>query len=132
MIGIDVHLSGPFFAGDLSSKVGHMLDSAVQELMEKGEDRLGQLLQKGGVYLSDGTSTGHYRQSITGELRPEHSALITDGGCVYGPWLEGVGSRNDTTRFKGYATFRKVKDWMQEQAPAVLEKHVAELKRELD
>lgn len=29
------------------------------------------------------------------------------GGPVYGPWLEGVGSRNLTTRFKGYHAFRK-------------------------
>lgn len=29
------------------------------------------------------------------------------GGPVYGPWLEGVGSRNRTTRFKGYHAFRK-------------------------
>lgn len=34
---------------------------------------------------------------------------VTDGGYggpVYGPWLEGVGSRNNTTRFKGYHAFR--------------------------
>lgn len=35
---------------------------------------------------------------------------VWDGGHagpVYGPWLEGVGSRNNTTRFKGYHAFRK-------------------------
>jgi hypothetical protein len=35
---------------------------------------------------------------------------VWDGGYagpVYGPWLEGVGSRNATTRFKGYWAFRK-------------------------
>lgn len=31
-----------------------------------------------------------------------------EAGPVYGPWLEGVGSRNLTTRFKGYHSFRKV------------------------
>lgn len=34
---------------------------------------------------------------------------VWDGGQagpVYGPWLEGVGSRNNTTRFKGYHAFR--------------------------
>lgn len=30
-----------------------------------------------------------------------------EAGPVYGPWLEGVGSRNQTTRFKGYHAFRK-------------------------
>jgi hypothetical protein len=33
---------------------------------------------------------------------------IVDGDVVYGPWLEGVGSRNSpVTRFAGYHTFRK-------------------------
>ena len=35
---------------------------------------------------------------------------VWDGGWagpVYGPWLEGVGSRNNTTRFKGYHAFRE-------------------------
>lgn len=32
---------------------------------------------------------------------------IGDGGIIYGPWLEGVGSRNKTTRFKGYAHYRQ-------------------------
>lgn len=34
---------------------------------------------------------------------------VWDGGQagpVYGPWLEGIGSRNSTTRFKGYHAFR--------------------------
>lgn len=33
--------------------------------------------------------------------------VVNDGGQIkYGPWLEGVGSRNATTRFKGYHAFR--------------------------
>lgn len=34
---------------------------------------------------------------------------VTDGGVIYGPWLEGEGSRNaPVTRFAGYHTFRTV------------------------
>lgn len=33
--------------------------------------------------------------------------VLNDGGVIaYGPWLEGVGSRNSTTRFKGYHAFQ--------------------------
>lgn len=32
---------------------------------------------------------------------------VSDNGVVYGPWLEGVGSRNKTTRFKGYSNYRR-------------------------
>jgi hypothetical protein len=47
---------------------------------------------------------------------------VWDGGWagpVYGPWLEGVGSRNATTRFKGYRAFRK--------AANALERHIEDL-----
>ena len=142
MIKTEVHLSGPFFAGPITPKVGKHLDAALQELLEKGEARLGQILQKGGatpgiqntagVYLADGKSTGYYRNNVSGQLRPDHSALITDGGVCYGSWLEGTSSRNQSTRFRGYQSFKHVHDWLQEQVPAVLEKHAAKLTKDLD
>lgn len=50
--------------------------------------------------------TGYYESNV----RIRNSNEVWDGGLggpVYGPWLEGVGSRNNTTRFKGYHAFRK-------------------------
>lgn len=32
---------------------------------------------------------------------------VNDSGVIYGPWLEGTSERNRTTRFKGYASFRR-------------------------
>jgi len=50
--------------------------------------------------------TPYYRLQV--QPRPEPPGWkITDGGVIYGPWLEGTGSRNRTTRFKGYSTFRR-------------------------
>lgn len=52
--------------------------------------------------------TGYYESNV----RIKNSSTgreVWDGGWagpVYGPWLEGVGSRNNTTRFKGYHSFR--------------------------
>ena len=51
--------------------------------------------------------TGNYEGLIAGE-RTSSGWRVSDSNCIYGPWLEGVGSRNATTKFKGYATFRKV------------------------
>lgn len=46
------------------------------------------------------------RHIVNRDLGSMH--VITDSGIVYGAWLEGVGSRNfPTTRFKGYAIFRR-------------------------
>ena len=50
--------------------------------------------------------TGYYESNV----RIKNSNEVWDGGWggpVYGPWLEGVGSRNAVTRFKGYGAFRK-------------------------
>ena len=50
-----------------------------------------------------------YDESNVEVRNPSTAHEVSDGGWagpVYGPWLEGVGSRNNTTRFKGYHSFR--------------------------
>lgn len=52
--------------------------------------------------------TGYYESNVR-IRRTSTGREVWDGGWagpVYGPWLEGVGSRNNTTRFKGYHAFR--------------------------
>ncbi len=52
--------------------------------------------------------TGYYQSQVAIRYRGG-DPMVTDGGVIYGPWLEGVGSRNSpVTRFKGYKTFRTV------------------------
>lgn len=52
--------------------------------------------------------TGYYQSQVDIRYRggdPE----VNDNRVIYGPWLEGVGSRNSpVTRFKGYHVFRTV------------------------
>jgi hypothetical protein len=63
--------------------------------------------------------TGYYESHV--EIRNTATGQeVWDGGFagpVYGPWLEGVGSRNNTTRFKGYHAFRN--------AAAALERRIS-------
>lgn len=52
--------------------------------------------------------TGYYESNVR-ITNMSGSPEVWDGGMAgpkYGPWLEGVGSRNNTTRFKGYHAFR--------------------------
>ncbi len=45
---------------------------------------------------------------------------VDDGGVVYGPWLEGVGSRNTpVTRFAGYGMYAKAGRVVDGIAPTV-------------
>lgn len=63
---------------------------------------------RGTFHRSFRQPTGYYESNV----RTHNTSTgweVWDGGQrgpVYGPWLEGVGSRNQTTRFKGYHAFR--------------------------
>jgi hypothetical protein len=95
---IDVDTKGPIFIPGLPESV---MRSAVHDIEEDlGEE--GARMVRANL---DGVlkhPTGFYRSNVTYE-----GDRITDNNVVYGPWLEGVGSRNRTTRFKGYFTFRR-------------------------
>ena len=123
--GIQVQLKGPLFtnAGIITDKEAGKF---IQRLVELGEQRLDQVLKPrpGGVYksnfrnqktkISQG-SKGNYRRNIAGVTKGL-KGVIEDGHpkrVIYGPWLEGVSSRNQTTRFKGYASFRRTEEWLQ-------------------
>lgn len=53
------------------------------------------------------------------------SVVVDDRGVIYGPWLEGVGSRNGATRFKGYHAFRTATQRVEKQALELAERVVA-------
>lgn len=48
---------------------------------------------------------GYWLSQIRARPRADYH-VVTDGGIIYGHWLEGTGSRNRTTRFKGYFMWR--------------------------
>jgi len=81
--------------------------------------------------------TGNWSRSIKtrvvaaiGDLK---AAEVHDSGIVYGPWLEGVGSRNyPVTRFKGYSTFRKVRQEIERKAPRMLTPDVKAMTKSLE
>lgn len=59
---------------------------------------------------------------------------IGDGGQAgpaYGPWLEGVGSRNAVTRFKGYHAFRTVTSMLERRFAEIGERILRRRAREL-
>lgn len=124
---VNVKMSGPIVSGQGPRIVDAVMQRAVRDLVEKGIERLNQMLRPrpAGVYLSIGQagtgkgSTGNYRRHVHPTFSTLH-AMITDGGVVYGPWLEFGGAG---TRFRGYATFRRVGQWMEKTASLILKKH---------
>lgn len=77
-----------------------MNELLAQEGVKRVKARLGQVLQN---------PTGFYESNIQVDRGTQYRG-ISDNGVVYGGWLEGVDARNKTTRFKGYRTFRIVRE----------------------
>lgn len=109
--------SGPLFNGEADRLVDGMCAEIEHEVGRTGVDavraRLGEVLQH---------PTGYYESRITSGPSAHDDVDIHDQGVVYGPWLEGTGSRNRTTRFKGYATFRRIAQRLDARAEGIAER----------
>ena len=113
----EVHTHGPLFDGEASVILDRYILQARQDVADEGITRvhhhLGEVLRH---------NTGRYESRIHRERRVD-SDIITDTPVVYGPWLEGVGSRNSPkTRFPGYKTFRLVSQGLDTDAGDIAER----------
>ncbi len=146
MVAAKVTLHGPIFRKGVPEKVLRAaIKDTLQDVVERGEQ-----IVRAQLFPGHGLVTGNYRRSIAGEVgiqigrgkgtrnisssQRSHSlqgirrdslhAIIWDSGVVYGPWLEGVSSRNERSRFKGYGMFRKTNAALNIAAPRLLQKHI--------
>ena len=106
----EVTTHGPLFDGRAEAIMERYASAARDDIAQAGVDRihvrLSEVLRR---------NTGFYEAHIHTE-RQIDDLIITDTPIVYGPWLEGVSSRNITTRFKGYHTFRVVSQQLEMDA----------------
>lgn len=108
--------SGPLFNGEAQK--------AIKDFQTAAEDAIGdyavnEIQAELGKVLKN--PTGYYKSKIVTDRQSDDNR-VHDSGVVYGPWLEGVGSRNKSSRFKGYATFRRVTQRINAQAASVAER----------
>lgn len=107
-----VKASGPLFDGTASALVQRYTEEGGAEVARWAEGEVQRVLQQ--VLRHP---TGYYQSQVRVNRVSNDSFALTDGGVVYGPWLEGVGSRNyPVTRFKGYGTFRRVAKRVEQRA----------------
>lgn len=126
MNDVKVTLSGPLFDGRASAMVDRAVIDMEHHLGSVGADYMRAELER--VLRKE---TPYYRLQITSTEYPGRT-VVNDGGIVYGPWLEGTGSRNKTTRFKGYATFRRITQKLNDEAPRILQPYVDALVERLN
>ena len=134
-----VESRGPIFDKRGKNIVKQVSSKFIQRMVELGEQRLDEMLKPrpAGVYLSvqearpNRATTGNYRRNVSGRVQGM-TGIISDGKVVYGAWLEGTSSRNAASQFKGYASFRKTKDWMQKHVVVIRKKFEKEYVRRLN
>lgn len=125
-LNVDITTRGALFTPAAFTVAANAADRAAGTLAVEAEKRIQARLSS---VLRD--PTGFYQSQI--RVRQDSAvAAVTDSGVIYGPWLEGVSSRNARTRFKGYATFRRIEDAMRADATKVVEGDVKQLVKELD
>lgn len=111
---------GPIVDGTAADRVDDVVPRVVEEVADHGVNlirhRLKEVLKH---------PTGYYESRIQTD-RAAESMVITDGRVVYGPWLEGVSSRNKRSRFKGYATFRRTAKELDHDAERIAEPYIAD------
>lgn len=111
-----INKSGPLFDGVAQQELDNFFRQAKVDIAQEGVNLVHQELSH--VLRHP---TGYYESQVRTDITA-HDPAVTDGGVIYGPWLEGTGSRNRTTRFKGYFTFRRVSQALQQKSGAIAER----------
>lgn len=106
---------GPITDGRIHQHVAEYEEDVAEALADKGEEmvlsRLGHVLRH---------PTGYYESHIDTRPIGVHRYEVHDSGIVYGPWLEGTGSRNSpVTIFPGYHTFSVIKEQLKRKRSGI-------------
>lgn len=107
MIAISVSLHGPVAEGYSDTIIDDYVDDMVWEVGAQGLANVNTVLN-----TSIQNPTPYYETQTTLNWGVFAGAganvIVHDRGIIYGPWLEGIGSRNfPKTSFRGYHAFEK-------------------------
>lgn len=116
---IDVIVHGPMFDGRARAILADGIKASQQAVGDEGVDRL--LMEFDINFVNP---TGYYASQVVTNWQ-KNDLSVNDSGVVYGPWLEGTSSRNQSSRFKGYASFRLVTQELQADVSAIVEPVIA-------
>ena len=113
---IHVSLHGPTVEGLALPILDRALQEAIREVAEYAKFQV--MVTEEETFQNP---TGYYTSQTT--LTPLSPTMysLNDGGVIYGPWLEGIGSRNaPVTRFPGYHIYRTTKNSIAQKQKAIV------------
>jgi hypothetical protein len=120
MAEVDVTFEGPLFDGSAQAAMPGIVDAVAGAFGTEGQRRV-----LSGLDATLRRPTGAYRSRISLYGPSAGQSRVHDRMGIYGPWLEGTGSRNRTTRFKGYRNFRKATQDLQRAARPLAEEIIS-------
>lgn len=126
-MSIDIDFRGPLFDGRAERAIERACDDAREDIAAYAEERV--LM---GTSARFKTRTPYYETRVTTTRVSGEVSLVHDQGVIYGPWLEGVGSRNaPVTRFAGYHFWRDAKQAVAVRGPQIadvaVQRHLPEM-----
>lgn len=122
-----IKTSGPVFDGRANKALRQFREEVIKEVAQEGEK-----LVKRPLHTVLQHPTGYYESQIRAEQHGG-SWTVNDSGVVYGPWLEGTGSRNaPVTRFRGHKTFEKVKGQLNRKTKSIGERVLQRYLRQMN
>jgi hypothetical protein len=119
MARVEVDVSGPLFDGRAAAAVAAFAEDAKREVQQQVYAEVMTNLN-----ASIKKPTPYYETQIA-MSQGEGDYTVHDRGVIYGPWLEGTSERNRTTRFKGYASFRRAAQSIQGKVPQLVQAALA-------
>jgi hypothetical protein len=108
-----ITMSGPLFDGTFQRRVAVGIEDAKHEITDQG-----YAMVRSDLHAVLKAPTGHLESQVRVHAVGA-DLIVDDGGVIYGAWIEGVGSRNSRTRFKGYHTYRRVAQGLRQRATAI-------------
>lgn len=130
MTEVSLEFKGPIFDGRAEEAMRHLVSDVQSEVAKRAEDTWQSYMD-----ASFRTQSPNGYQSHVNIAKRDKDLVVNDGwpesGLKYGPWLEGVGSRNSpVTRFPGYFALRRafvqVSGEVGEITKPIVDKYVAE------
>lgn len=115
-------IKGPISDGSIHRHVADYEADVAEALAEEGQSlmlrRLSQVLRN---------PTGYYESRIDTKRRSHNRYEVHDSDVVYGPWLEGTGSRNKPRPgFPGYHSFSVVEEQLKRRRGSISRKILRE------
>jgi hypothetical protein len=114
---VTVDTSGPFFDGRADHEAQQGTNKVAEDVAKEGLQMVKSDLSR----VIRTHPSGRYIPSVTA-LHTGQSSFSIGTRIVYGRWIEGTGSRNRTTRFKGYASFRRTAQVLNAKAGFIAER----------